>query len=58
VISGLGKALQKKGHLVEIILPKYDCMQHNQINNLKVYIFVNSFYTFISIFCLISFGVW
>ncbi|OEL27726.1 putative starch synthase 4, chloroplastic/amyloplastic [Dichanthelium oligosanthes] len=36
VISGLGKALQKKGHLVEIILPKYDCMQHNQINNLKV----------------------
>ncbi|KAL6851648.1 hypothetical protein ACP4OV_020212 [Aristida adscensionis] len=36
VVSGLGKALQKKGHLVEIILPKYDCMQHNQINNLKV----------------------
>nr|CAB3464628.1 unnamed protein product [Digitaria exilis] len=36
VISGLGKALQKKGHLVEIILPKYHCMQHNQINNLKV----------------------
>ncbi|KAG2626190.1 hypothetical protein PVAP13_3KG327500 [Panicum virgatum] len=36
VISGLGKALQKKGNLVEIILPKYDCMQHNQINNLKV----------------------
>ncbi|KAL6610545.1 hypothetical protein ACP70R_040514 [Stipagrostis hirtigluma subsp. patula] len=36
VISGLGKALQKKGHLVEIILPKYDCMQHNHINNLKV----------------------
>ncbi|CAN6336988.1 unnamed protein product [Urochloa humidicola] len=36
VISGLGKALKKKRHLVEIILPKYDCMQHNQINNLKV----------------------
>jgi glycogen synthase len=37
VISGLGKALQKKGHLVEIILPKYDCMQNDQVNNLKVY---------------------
>lgn len=36
VISGLGKALHKKGHLVEIILPKYDCMQHDQVNNLKV----------------------
>uniref|UniRef100_A0A0D9WJ00 Starch synthase, chloroplastic/amyloplastic n=1 Tax=Leersia perrieri TaxID=77586 RepID=A0A0D9WJ00_9ORYZ len=36
VISGLGKALQKKGHLVEIILPKYDCMQNDQVNNLKV----------------------
>uniref|UniRef100_A0A452ZN60 Starch synthase, chloroplastic/amyloplastic n=1 Tax=Aegilops tauschii subsp. strangulata TaxID=200361 RepID=A0A452ZN60_AEGTS len=36
VISGLGKALQKKGHLVEIILPKYDCMQVDQVSNLKV----------------------
>lgn len=36
MISGLGKALHKKGHLVEIILPKYDCMQHDQVNNLKV----------------------
>lgn len=45
MISGLGKALQKKGHLVEIILPKYDCMQHNQINNLKVCTwFVNSYF--------------
>jgi starch synthase len=36
VISGLAKSLQKMGNLVEIILPKYDCMQHGQINNLKV----------------------
>jgi glycogen synthase len=36
VISGLGKALQKKGHLVEIILPKYDCMHVDQVSNLKV----------------------
>ena len=53
MISGLGKALQKKGNLVEIILPKYDCMQHNQINNLKVCIwFLNSYYGFSCIFCL------
>lgn len=36
MISGLGKALQKKGHLVEIILPKYDCMQVDQVSNLRV----------------------
>ncbi|XP_072966521.1 probable starch synthase 4, chloroplastic/amyloplastic isoform X1 [Typha angustifolia] len=35
VVSGLGKSLQRKGHLVEIILPKYDCMQHDRIGNLK-----------------------
>ncbi|RRT65861.1 hypothetical protein B296_00040725, partial [Ensete ventricosum] len=37
VISGLGKALQRKGHLVEIILPKYDCMQYDLITDMKVY---------------------
>uniref|UniRef100_A0A0E0C797 starch synthase n=1 Tax=Oryza meridionalis TaxID=40149 RepID=A0A0E0C797_9ORYZ len=36
VVTGLGKALQTKGHLVEIVLPKYDCMQLDQITNLKV----------------------
>ncbi|CAM6101353.1 unnamed protein product [Calypogeia fissa] len=36
VVTGLGKALQKKGHLVEIILPKYDCMDYSRIKNLKV----------------------
>jgi starch synthase len=40
VISGLSKSLQKKGHLIEVILPKYDCMQHGKINNLKVYFWV------------------
>ncbi|KAJ1389724.1 Starch synthase, catalytic domain [Sesbania bispinosa] len=35
VISGLGKALQKKGHLVEIVLPKYDCMQYDRIRDLR-----------------------
>lgn len=36
VLTGLSKALQKKGHLVEIILPKYDCMQYERIRDLRV----------------------
>ncbi|KAI4295402.1 hypothetical protein L6164_035451 [Bauhinia variegata] len=35
VVSGLGKALQKKGNLVEIVLPKYDCMQYDRIHDLR-----------------------
>ncbi|KAG4398644.1 hypothetical protein GLYMA_08G082600v4 [Glycine max] len=35
VVSGLGKALQKKGHLVEIVLPKYDCMQYDRVCDLR-----------------------
>ncbi|KAJ7968884.1 Starch synthase, chloroplastic/amyloplastic [Quillaja saponaria] len=35
VVAGLGKALQKKGHLVEIILPKYDCMEYDRVRDLR-----------------------
>ncbi|KAF9666428.1 hypothetical protein SADUNF_Sadunf16G0228400 [Salix dunnii] len=35
VVTGLCKALQKRGHLVEIVLPKYDCMQYDRIHNLR-----------------------
>ncbi|XP_042456433.1 probable starch synthase 4, chloroplastic/amyloplastic isoform X1 [Zingiber officinale] len=35
VITGLGKALQRKGHLVEIVLPKYDYIQYDLIADLK-----------------------
>ncbi|GFY88617.1 starch synthase 4 [Actinidia rufa] len=35
VVTGLGKALQRKGHLVEIVLPKYDCMQYERIRDLR-----------------------
>ncbi|XP_057750018.1 probable starch synthase 4, chloroplastic/amyloplastic isoform X1 [Arachis stenosperma] len=35
VVCGLGKALQRKGHLVEIILPKYDCMDYDRICDLR-----------------------
>ncbi|CAI9087927.1 OLC1v1022130C1 [Oldenlandia corymbosa var. corymbosa] len=36
VVTGLGKALQQRGHLVEVILPKYDCMQYELIKDLRV----------------------
>lgn len=45
-MSGLGKALQRKGHLVEIILPKYDCMEHDLITDLKVYYLLVTLYCF------------
>ncbi|XP_020577383.1 probable starch synthase 4, chloroplastic/amyloplastic isoform X2 [Phalaenopsis equestris] len=35
VVLGLSKALQRKGHLVEIVLPKYDCMQYDQFGEMK-----------------------
>eukprot|EP00271_Cylindrocystis_brebissonii_P008931 TRINITY_DN2346_c1_g1_i1.p1 TRINITY_DN2346_c1_g1~~TRINITY_DN2346_c1_g1_i1.p1 ORF type:complete len:1210 (+),score=398.35 TRINITY_DN2346_c1_g1_i1:1220-4849(+) len=36
VVTGLGRALQKKGHLVEVVLPKYDCMDYSRIVGLQV----------------------
>lgn len=35
-MTGLSKALHRKGHLVEIILPKYDCMEYDRICDLRV----------------------
>ncbi|KAK3006523.1 hypothetical protein RJ639_015787 [Escallonia herrerae] len=35
VLTGLSKALQKRGHLVEIILPKYDCIQYERIHDFR-----------------------
>lgn len=35
VVSGLSKSLQKRGHLVEIVLPKYDCMEYDRIRDLR-----------------------
>ncbi|XP_021904693.1 probable starch synthase 4, chloroplastic/amyloplastic isoform X2 [Carica papaya] len=35
VVTGLGKALQKRGHLLEIIIPKYDCVQYDRIRDLR-----------------------
>lgn len=36
VVYGLGRELQIRGNAVEIILPKYDCMRYDHINNLHV----------------------
>ncbi|GMH27467.1 hypothetical protein Nepgr_029310 [Nepenthes gracilis] len=35
VVTGLSKSLQKKGHLVEIVVPKYDCMQYDLIRDFR-----------------------
>jgi starch synthase len=35
VVTGLSRSLQRKGHLVEIILPKYDCMDYTRIKSLQ-----------------------
>jgi starch synthase len=36
VIFGLSRELEMRGHAVEIILPKYDCMRYDQIYGLSV----------------------
>lgn len=36
VIHGLSKELQNAGHTVEIVLPKYDCLDYEGLKNLKV----------------------
>ncbi len=38
VVDGLSRELRTKGHTVEIILPKYDCMKYREISNLSVYL--------------------
>ena len=35
VVSALGKAMQGYGHHVEVILPKYDCVDYNNVEGLK-----------------------
>jgi starch synthase len=35
VVFGLARETQKKGHTVEILIPKYDCLDYTQLQNLK-----------------------
>ncbi len=37
VVYGLSKELIKQGHQVQIILPKYDCIDYSLLKNLKVH---------------------
>ena len=36
VVCGLTRELEIRGHAVEIILPKYDCLRYDQIHDLHV----------------------
>jgi glycogen synthase len=31
VVTALGRAVQDEGHDVEVILPKYDCINYNHV---------------------------
>ena len=35
VVFGLARETQKKGHTVEILIPKYDCIDYTALQNLK-----------------------
>ena len=35
VVYGLTRELERQGHAVEVILPKYDCMKYDQVLNLQ-----------------------
>jgi starch synthase len=36
VVYGLSRELGIRGHTVEIVLPKYDCMRHDQVSDLRL----------------------
>lgn len=36
MVTGLGRSLQKKGHWVEIIIPKYKILDLSCVKNFKV----------------------
>jgi len=35
VVTALGRAVQEEGHAVEVILPKFDCINYNLVENLR-----------------------
>lgn len=36
VVTALGRAVQEEGHDIEVVIPKYDCIDYNQVENLKL----------------------
>ena len=35
VITALGKAIQEEGHKVDVVLPKYDCITYELVEDLR-----------------------
>ncbi|MEW5300883.1 MAG: hypothetical protein WDW36_003779 [Sanguina aurantia] len=35
VVTALGRAVQEEGHRVEVMLPKYDCINYKEVGNLR-----------------------
>lgn len=33
VVTALGRAVQEEGHAVEVILPKFDCINYNLVGS-------------------------
>lgn len=33
VVTALGRAVQEEGHRVEVIVPKYDCLQYDEVSS-------------------------
>lgn len=36
VVTALGRAVQEEGHDVEVVIPKYDCIDYSQVQDLKL----------------------
>ena len=36
VVTALGRAVQEEGHNVEVVIPKYDCIDYSQVQDLKL----------------------
>lgn len=35
VVTALGRAVQDEGHMVEVIIPKFDCIKYSNVQGLK-----------------------
>ncbi len=39
VVTALGRAVQEEGHQVEVVLPKYDCIDYKQVSSRSAHLF-------------------
>lgn len=35
VVTALGRAVQDEGHMVEVVIPKFDCIKYSNVQGLK-----------------------